>query len=112
MVPAVAVIGAAGALIAGQTAVASPSPGTASKAGVSFSSRASERLVGQLRGRPFQPTSSLRVAAPTIPFYSDTFRVGKTTYRYRSVGTDPKTSAATITQIVSLPPPPKMPSGS
>jgi hypothetical protein len=95
MVPAVAVIGAAGALIAGQTAVASPSPGSSSKAGISFSSRATERVVGQLRQRPFQPTSSLTVATPTIPFYSDTFKVGATTYRYRSVGTDPKTSAAT-----------------
>jgi hypothetical protein len=95
MIPAIAVIGAVGALIAGQTAVASSSPGGLGKAGVSHSPRASERVMGHLRQRPFQPKFSQAIAAPTIPFYRDSFKVGRTTYKYTSVGTNPKISAAT-----------------
>jgi hypothetical protein len=95
LVPAIAVIGAVGALIAGQTAAASPPPGGLGTAGVSHAPRAGGRLIGQLRQQSFQPAFSRALAAPTIPFYRDSFKVGRTTYRYTSVGTDPKTSAAT-----------------
>jgi hypothetical protein len=95
LIPAIAVIGAVGALIAGQTAAASSPPGAAGMAGVSRSAPASGRLIGKLRQQSFQPAFSRALAAPTIPFYRDSFKVGRTTYRYTSVGTDPKTSAAT-----------------
>jgi hypothetical protein len=95
VVPAIAIMGAVGALIAGQTAAASSSPGALGQAGVAHSSPTSGRLAGQLRQQAFQPAFSAAIARPTIPFYKDSFKVGTKTYSYMSVGTDPKTSAAT-----------------
>jgi hypothetical protein len=42
------------------------------------------------------------VTGPTVPFYSEHFSFGGTTYPYTSVGTDPRTSTATTTVPVTF----------
>lgn len=88
-------------LTAGQTAVASPRPGTGEAAGgsaVTGQSRA--RSVPQFVPRTLQAKApgnfgGSAIKRPTIPFYQDSFSYKGKKYPYTSMGTDPRTSTAT-----------------
>jgi hypothetical protein len=85
-------------MTAGQIAAASSSPpaGKSSAGVVHVPGAVRPRQVGSLRARPFQPKfPGAAVKGPTVPYYSDKFSHGGTTYPYSSVGTDPRTSTAT-----------------
>lgn len=84
----------------GQMAAGSSSsrPGSPDAGGSHAASAARARLPGPLRAAPFQPNfAAPTVSSPTVSHYSDKFRHAKKTYTYTSVGTDPRTSAATTT---------------
>jgi hypothetical protein len=92
-------------MTAGQVAAASSTAQAGSRsAGVTHVPHpASTRTAGPLQSSPFQPKFAVQaVTGPTVPYYGSQFSYAGTTYHYTSVGTNPKTSAATTTVPVTF----------
>jgi hypothetical protein len=88
-------------LAAGQAAAAAHQAGPA---GVAHAPQGpAVRSAGPLRVHPFQPEfRAPAVTGPTVAHYSSSFSYAGKTYTYASVGTDPRTSAASTTVPVTF----------
>jgi hypothetical protein len=85
----------AAGMAAGQAAAAAPRAPAAAGASV-VTGPVKARSLPRLQPRSIQPqTADNGVKKPTLPFYKGSFTSAGKTYSYTSVGTDPRTSAAT-----------------